>query len=261
MSAFLIRRLLRFVVVCFGVSLVTFSILHASGDPIALIMPEAPEADRVQLRVALGLSDPLPTQFVRFVTLRQLVLPPRASISPRRGADADDPGTDVPGRRAGHRGRAARRHLQRGAPQHGRRPRGHGGRVPRSVDARVLDRHHAHAALRGAVAPLARLGLGHVVVDGAAGGHARSVHDAALHADHSLEHARGHQPRLRADCPRQGRLGVAGDLSSRAPQRGAADRHRDRSAVRAPAQRRGADRNGVRRPGRRAPDRRGDPAA
>ncbi len=68
MSAFLIRRLLRFVVVCFGVSLVTFSILHASGDPIALIMPEAPEADRVQLRVALGLSDPLPTQFVRFVT-------------------------------------------------------------------------------------------------------------------------------------------------------------------------------------------------
>src|SRR3989441_1799460 len=30
-------------------------------------MPEAPEADRVKLREALGLSDPLPTQFVRFV--------------------------------------------------------------------------------------------------------------------------------------------------------------------------------------------------
>ena len=68
MSAFLIRRLLRFVVVCVGVSLVTFAILHASGDPVALIMPEAPEADRAKLREALGLSDPLPTQFVRFVS-------------------------------------------------------------------------------------------------------------------------------------------------------------------------------------------------
>jgi peptide/nickel transport system permease protein len=66
-SAFLIRRLLRFVVVCIGVSLVTFSILHASGDPVALIMPEAAEADRARLREALGLTDPLATQFVRFV--------------------------------------------------------------------------------------------------------------------------------------------------------------------------------------------------
>jgi len=66
-SAFLIRRLLRFVAVCIGVSIVTFSILHASGDPVALIMPEAPEADRARLRDALGLADPLPTQFVRFI--------------------------------------------------------------------------------------------------------------------------------------------------------------------------------------------------
>jgi ABC-type dipeptide/oligopeptide/nickel transport system permease component len=68
MTAFLVRRLLRFLVVCIGVSLVTFAILHASGDPVSLIMPEAPEADRVKLRDALGLMDPLPTQFVRFVT-------------------------------------------------------------------------------------------------------------------------------------------------------------------------------------------------
>jgi peptide/nickel transport system permease protein len=67
MTAFLVRRLLRFFVVCIGVSLVTFAILHASGDPVALIMPEAPEADRATLREALGLGDPLPTQFVRFV--------------------------------------------------------------------------------------------------------------------------------------------------------------------------------------------------
>jgi len=67
-AAFLIRRLLRFAVVCVGVSLVTFAILHASGDPVALIMPEAPEADRARLREALGLSDPLAAQFARFVT-------------------------------------------------------------------------------------------------------------------------------------------------------------------------------------------------
>jgi peptide/nickel transport system permease protein len=66
-STFLVRRLLRFIVVCLGVSLVTFAILHASGDPVSLIMPEAPEADRAKLRDALGLADPLVTQFVRFV--------------------------------------------------------------------------------------------------------------------------------------------------------------------------------------------------
>jgi peptide/nickel transport system permease protein len=67
-SAFLIRRFLRFIVVCFGVSVVTFAILQASGDPVALIMPEAPEADRAELREALGLDDPIATQFVRFVS-------------------------------------------------------------------------------------------------------------------------------------------------------------------------------------------------
>jgi peptide/nickel transport system permease protein len=66
-STFLVRRFLRFIVVCIGVSLVTFLILQASGDPVALIMPEAPDADRAKLREALGLGDPLATQFVRFV--------------------------------------------------------------------------------------------------------------------------------------------------------------------------------------------------
>src|SRR3989449_6926450 len=67
MSSFLVRRLVRLAVVIIGVSLVTFAILHASGDPVALIMPEAPEADRALLRQPLGLHDPLPVQFARFV--------------------------------------------------------------------------------------------------------------------------------------------------------------------------------------------------
>lgn len=66
MTAFVVRRVIRLVVVCVGVSLVTFAILQASGDPVALILPEAPEADRAVLRHALGLQDPLPVQFVRF---------------------------------------------------------------------------------------------------------------------------------------------------------------------------------------------------
>jgi len=65
-TAFVVRRLVRLVVVVIGVSLVTFAILHASGDPVALIMPEAPEADRAVLRRTLGLHDPLLIQFARF---------------------------------------------------------------------------------------------------------------------------------------------------------------------------------------------------
>jgi ABC-type dipeptide/oligopeptide/nickel transport system permease component len=67
-TALLVRRLLRLFVVAAGVSFVTFAILHASGDPVALMLPEAPEADRAVLRQALGLNDPLPIQFGRFVS-------------------------------------------------------------------------------------------------------------------------------------------------------------------------------------------------
>jgi ABC-type dipeptide/oligopeptide/nickel transport system permease component len=63
----LVRRVVRLVVVLAGVSLVTFAILHVSGDPVSLMMPEAPEADRVALRLAMGFNEPLPVQFVRFL--------------------------------------------------------------------------------------------------------------------------------------------------------------------------------------------------
>lgn len=67
MTAILIRRAIRLLVVIAGVSLVTFSILHISGDPIALMMPEAPESDRAVLRTTLGFNDPLAVQFGRFL--------------------------------------------------------------------------------------------------------------------------------------------------------------------------------------------------
>ena len=67
MFAVLVRRAIRLVVVLTGVSLVTFAILHVSGDPVSLMMPEAPEADRVALRVSMGFNDSIPVQFARFV--------------------------------------------------------------------------------------------------------------------------------------------------------------------------------------------------
>ena len=67
MTAIVIRRIIRLLVVIAGVSLVTFSILHVSGDPVALMMPEAPEADRAVLRKTMGFDDPLTVQFARFL--------------------------------------------------------------------------------------------------------------------------------------------------------------------------------------------------
>jgi len=66
-TAIVIRRIIRLLVVIAGVSLVTFSILHVSGDPVALMMPEAPEADRAVLRKTMGFDDPLTVQFARFL--------------------------------------------------------------------------------------------------------------------------------------------------------------------------------------------------
>jgi peptide/nickel transport system permease protein len=69
MLGFLAQRLIQAVPVVFGISLVTFLMLHLTGDPaIVLLGPEAsPEAvDR--LRDELGLDDPLYTQYARFLS-------------------------------------------------------------------------------------------------------------------------------------------------------------------------------------------------
>ena len=68
MLTLLVRRVVRLAVVLAGVSLVTFAILHVSGDPVSLMMPEAPDADRAALRLAMGFNEPLPVQFARFLT-------------------------------------------------------------------------------------------------------------------------------------------------------------------------------------------------
>ena len=67
MTAVLLRRLLRLLVVCVGISLITFLLLHLSGDPVAMILPEATEADRVTLRETLGLNKPWLVQYGSFI--------------------------------------------------------------------------------------------------------------------------------------------------------------------------------------------------
>jgi len=67
MTAVLLRRLLRLLVVCAGISLITFLLLHLSGDPVAMILPEATEADRAVLRETLGLNRPLLVQYGSFI--------------------------------------------------------------------------------------------------------------------------------------------------------------------------------------------------
>ena len=44
MTAILLRRIVRLVIVCIGVSLVTFLLMHLSGDPVSMILPEATES-------------------------------------------------------------------------------------------------------------------------------------------------------------------------------------------------------------------------
>jgi ABC-type dipeptide/oligopeptide/nickel transport system permease component len=67
MTAILMRRLVRLIVICFGISLITFMLMHLSGDPVAMILPEATEADRALLREAMGFNRPLLVQYGSFM--------------------------------------------------------------------------------------------------------------------------------------------------------------------------------------------------
>jgi ABC-type dipeptide/oligopeptide/nickel transport system permease component len=69
MAWFVVRRLIQLIPVLLGVSAVSFAILHLiPGDPAAILAgPDATEADLAIIRRQLGLDDPLPVQFARFL--------------------------------------------------------------------------------------------------------------------------------------------------------------------------------------------------
>jgi peptide/nickel transport system permease protein len=68
MLAFAIRRLLEGVMVLLAVALLAFLLFRFVGDPVNQIVgQDTPLEERIQLRKQLGLDDPLPVQFGRFV--------------------------------------------------------------------------------------------------------------------------------------------------------------------------------------------------
>jgi peptide/nickel transport system permease protein len=64
----LLRRLPQLALALLGVSFFTFILLHLSGDPAQLLLPESAGPEEVaRLRQGLGLDDPLLLQFGRFL--------------------------------------------------------------------------------------------------------------------------------------------------------------------------------------------------
>ncbi len=69
MFAFFVRRAGQAALVMAVISLICFAVQHKIGDPIRDLAGESvSEAERQVLREKLGLNDPLPTQYLRFVT-------------------------------------------------------------------------------------------------------------------------------------------------------------------------------------------------
>src|SRR5438477_4835102 len=68
MLAFIIRRALQAVLVMLVVGLIAFTLFRFVGDPInQMVGIETSAEERAHLREVLGLNDPMPVQFLRFV--------------------------------------------------------------------------------------------------------------------------------------------------------------------------------------------------
>ena len=68
MTGFLLRRVMQSVLTVFGVITAAFFLVRLAGDPASLLLPpEASKADADLLRQSLGLDQPLPIQYLRFI--------------------------------------------------------------------------------------------------------------------------------------------------------------------------------------------------
>ncbi|MCA1644727.1 MAG: ABC transporter permease [Chloroflexi bacterium] len=66
---YLVRQVITTVIVILGVSTVVFFAVRLSGDPAALLAPQGATADDIrELRRRLGLEEPLPQQYVAFLS-------------------------------------------------------------------------------------------------------------------------------------------------------------------------------------------------
>lgn len=68
MSIYILKRLGEAVLVCVGISVITFLLLHVAGDPVQLLLSiEAKAEDAAILRQSLGLDRPLYVQYLIFL--------------------------------------------------------------------------------------------------------------------------------------------------------------------------------------------------
>jgi peptide/nickel transport system permease protein len=68
MGPYILKRLGEAVLVCFGISVITFLLLHVAGDPVQLLLSiEAKAEDAAVLRKSLGLDRPLYVQYGIFL--------------------------------------------------------------------------------------------------------------------------------------------------------------------------------------------------
>ena len=68
MIAFIVRRLIQAALVMLAVAFVSFAMFNFVGDPVANIVGQDTPADQiVELRKSLGIDDPMPVRFGRFV--------------------------------------------------------------------------------------------------------------------------------------------------------------------------------------------------
>jgi peptide/nickel transport system permease protein len=68
MIAFIVRRIVQAALVMLAVAFIAFAMFNFVGDPVAIIAgQDLPAEQRVQLRKDLGLDDPMPVRFGRFV--------------------------------------------------------------------------------------------------------------------------------------------------------------------------------------------------
>ena len=70
MTTYIIRRLFQLIPVLFGVTLLVFLLMHLTpGNPAQLIAGETASQSTIErIEVSMGLDDPLPVQYVNFVT-------------------------------------------------------------------------------------------------------------------------------------------------------------------------------------------------
>ncbi len=69
MGKYIIRRILQAIPLLFIIAVLTFVLLKTVGDPLQYLTedPRVTEAERFRLRALLGLTDPLPLQFVTWL--------------------------------------------------------------------------------------------------------------------------------------------------------------------------------------------------